>query len=56
MPRAARTLAMPLHELTAAGIVAAIAAGRTTCEAVARQFKRMLAEMQTFFIFCAPTS
>ena len=53
MPRAAKKLATPLYELTATEIVAAIAAGKTTCEAMARQFKRMLAEMQTFFIFCA---
>ena len=55
MPRAAKKLATPLYELTATEIVAAIAAGKTTCEAVARQFKQMLAEMQTFFIFCAPS-
>jgi amidase len=33
---AARTLAAPLHELTATGIVESITAGQTSCEAVAR--------------------
>lgn len=36
MPTAVRKTAAALNELTATGIVAAIGAGRTTCEAVAR--------------------
>ena len=36
MPRAAKKFATPLHEVTATEIVAAIAAGKATCEAVTR--------------------